>query len=171
MCGQSVCGQLVQLNIGIAANPDTALHAARGTAGTTVIAAGEEAQRLGGLPVEVLELEPEVLDTLESWGIRDFKSLAALPQVLLSQRLGQYGLHLQRLARGEVQRELVPAEPPQRFQESMELEETVDLLEPLGFVLNSLLEQVMAQLKTRSLATDEVRVDLGLEVHSDRQLL
>src|SRR5215470_13361687 len=43
------------VNVGIAANADTALHAARGCAGITVIAAGEEAQRLGGLPVEVLE--------------------------------------------------------------------------------------------------------------------
>lgn len=159
-----------EANIGIAANPDTACCAARGNAGTTIIAAGEEARRLGRLPVEILGLEPEVLDTLESWGIRDFKSLAALPKVALSQRLGQYGLHLQRLARGEAQRELVPAEPPERFQESIELEEAIDLLEPLGFLLNSLLEQLMTRLKARSLATDEVRVALELEVHADRQL-
>jgi protein ImuB len=164
----AACG--FEVNIGIAATPDTALYAARGREGTTIIAAGEEARRLGALPVKILGLEPEVLDTLESWGIRDFQSLAALPQVPLSQRLGQYGLHLQRLARGEVRRELVPADPPLRFQESMELEEAVDLLEPLGFVLNSLLEQLMAQLKARSLATDEMRVDLELEIHSDRQL-
>ncbi|MGZ4875404.1 MAG: DNA polymerase Y family protein [Candidatus Angelobacter sp.] len=159
-----------EASIGIAANPDTALCAARGSAGTTIIAPGEEARRLGGLPVEILELELDVLDTLQSWGIRDFKFLAALPRVPLSQRLGQYGLHLQQLARGEVQRELIPAEPPEHFQESIELEEAVDLLEPLGFILNSLLEQLMARLKARSLATDDVRVDLGLEVHADRQL-
>jgi protein ImuB len=159
-----------EVNIGIASNPDAASCAARGNTGTTIIAAGEEARRLAGLPVEILGLEPQVLDTLESWGIRDFKSLAALPQVALSQRLGQHGLHLQRLARGGVQRELVPAEPPERFLESIELEDAVDLLEPLGFILNSLLEQLMARLKARSLATDEVRVDLGLEVHGDRQL-
>jgi protein ImuB len=157
-------------NIAIAANLDTALYAARGNAGVTIIAAGEEARRLGALPIQILELEPEVLDTLQSWGIRDFQSLAALPPVELSQRLGQAGLHLQRLAQGAVQRALVPAEPPPRFLASMELEEPVDLLEPLGFILNSLLEQVMAQLMERSLATDEVRLELGLEVHSDRQL-
>lgn len=159
-----------EANIGIATNPDAALCCARGNEGITIIVAGEEAWRLGGLPVETLGLEPDVLATLESWGIRDFKSLAALPQVPLSQRLGQYGLHLQRLGRGEVQRELVPAEPPERFQESMELEEAVDLLEPLGFILNSLLEQLMTRLKARSLATDEVHIDLELEVHADRQL-
>lgn len=159
-----------EASIGIAANPDAAQCAARGNAGATIISAGEEARRLGRLPVEILGLEPEALETLQSWGIRDFKSLAALPPRPLSQRLGQYGLHLQRLARGEMQRELVPAEPPERFEESVELEEAVDLLEPLGFILNTLLEQLMARLKARSLATDEVRVDLELEVHADRQL-
>ena len=157
-------------NVAIAASPDAALYAARGDAGITIIPAGKEAHCLGGLPVEIFELEPDVLDTLESWGIRDFKSLAALPQLSLSQRLGQSGLHLQRLACGQVQRELIPAKPPWRFQETIELEEVVDLLEPLGFVLNSLLEQLLAQLQARSLATDEVRVDMELEVHPDRQL-
>lgn len=158
-----------EANIGIAANPDAAYCAARGNAGTTIITAGNEAQRLGVLPVEILGLGPEVLDTLENWGIRDFKSLAALPQLELSQRLGQHGLYLQRLARGEVRRELVPVEPRERFQESLELEEAIDLLEPLGFVLNSLLQQLMARLKSQSLATDETRIDLELEVHADRQ--
>jgi protein ImuB len=88
----------------------------------------------------------------------------------LTQRLGQQGLHLQRLARGEVRRELVPAENPPSFQENLELEEAVDLLEPLGFMLNRLLEELMARLQTRSLATDKVQVDLVLEIHPDRQL-
>src|SRR5215471_11295552 len=164
----AACGFAV--NIGIAANADTALHAARGFAGITLIAAGEEAQRLAGLPVEVLEPSLEILDTLESWGIRNFQSLAALPAVPLTQRLGQPGLHLQRLARGEVQRELVPASPPPSFQETAELEEAIDLLEPLGFILNRLLDELLDRLRARSLATDQVHVDLELEVHVDRQL-
>jgi protein ImuB len=159
------------VNVGIAANADTALHAARGFTGITVIAAGEEAQRLAGLQVEVLEPSPEMLDTLESWGIRNFQALAALPAVPLTQRLGQPGLHLQRLARGEVRRELVPAESPPAFQETAELEEAVDLLEPLGFILNRLLDELLERLQSRSLATDQVNVDLELEVHADRQLL
>src|SRR5262249_40046999 len=100
----------------------------------------------------------------------DLKSLAALPPVPLTQRLGQYGLHLQRLAQGEGQRELIPAELPAAFQESMELEETVELMEPLSFLLNRLLERLTARLHARSLATDQVHVDLSLEVHSDRDL-
>jgi protein ImuB len=162
------CG--FEVNVALAANPDTALYAARGFTGISVIASGEEARRLASLPIEVLRPPEEVVETLDSWGIRDFQALAALPAIPLTQRLGQQGLHLQRLARGEVRRELVPAEPAVAFRESMELEEPVELLEPLVFLLNRLLEQVTARLLTRSLATDHVQVNLTLEAQDDRQL-
>jgi protein ImuB len=160
----------LEVNVALAANPDAALHAARGFTGITVIAPGKEAQRLASLPVEVLQPPAELLDALDSWGIRDFQSLAALPAIPLTQRLGQQGLQLQRLARGAVQRELVPAEPAAEFKESMELEEPVELLEPLAFVLNRLLDQAVTRLAMRSLATDHVQIDLGLETHVDHQL-
>jgi protein ImuB len=157
-------------NVSIAANPDAAYCAARGFEGITVIEDGEEAQRLSSLPIAALELEPEVLSILHAWGIRNFKSLAALPTIPLSERLGQYGLHLQRLARGIATRELVPADVPTLFRESLELEETVELLEPLGFVLNRLLEQVIGRLRDRSLATDHIEIELALELPSDREI-
>jgi protein ImuB len=157
-------------NVGIASNPDTALCAARGFAGITIIAPGEEEQRLGCLPIKVLEPSPETVGILDAWGIRNFKALAALPSIALTQRLGQHGLHLQRLAQGAIYRELVPAEPPTSFQESMELEEPVELLEPLSFILNRLLEQLMEHLAARSLATDNVGLSLSLEVHPDRDV-
>ncbi|HET9790351.1 MAG TPA: DNA polymerase Y family protein [Candidatus Angelobacter sp.] len=162
------CG--FQVNVALAQNADTALYAARGFPGTSVIAAGEEAVRLGCLPIEVLQPSAEVLDTLDSWGIRDLKSLSGLPVIPLAQRLGQYGLQLQQLARGEVVRNIVPAQPDVSFEESIELEEPVELLEPLAVVLNRLLEQVMARLMARALATDHVAVTLELQIHSDRQL-
>lgn len=158
------------VHVGIASNADAALHAARGFEGLTVIPPGEEASVLGELPIEVLQPPEEIKEILAHWGISDFRSLASLPAVPLTERLGQQGLHLQRLARGETQRELIPAEPLLTFRESMELEEPVDLLEPLAFILNRLLEQVMHRLRERSLATDHVQLDFTLEVHHDRQL-
>ena len=44
----------LEANIALAANPEAALHAARGFSGTTVLPAGEEAHRLGVLPLQVL---------------------------------------------------------------------------------------------------------------------
>src|SRR5580765_6273318 len=165
-----VAEQGFESNVSIAANPDAALCAARGFRGIIIISAGDEAQHLGSLPIEVLAPEPKTLAVLYAWGIRDFKSLAALPSIPLTERLGQYGLHLQRLAQGAVMRELVPSALPESFQESTELEEPVDLLEPLAFVINRLLEKIIERLVERSLATDQIEIDLTLEVHSDRDL-
>ena len=157
-------------NVAIASNPDTTHYAARGFKGIRIIGPGDEAQSLSKLPVEVLGSAPDILDVLHAWGIRDFKSLAALPSIELTERLGQHGLHLQRLARGAVMRELVPAALPASFQESRELEEPIELLEPLAFVLNSQLEQLMERMVERSLATDHIEIELTLEVHSDRDI-
>jgi protein ImuB len=162
------CGFVAK--IGVASNPDTALHAAIGLDGIAVIPPGKEAAGLACLPIEALCPDANLLDVLDSWGIRDCGSLASLPSISLVERLGQQGLLLQRLARGEVQREIVPSEPTISIQESTEFEDAVDLLEPLAFVLNRLLEQATARLRARSLGTDVVHVTLELEVHHDRQL-
>jgi len=89
--------------------------------------------------------------------------LAALPEVALSERLGQVGLHLQQLARGTVSRTLVPVEAPAVFEEAIELEHAVVLLEPLAFLMNRLLEQICARLAARALNTQELRLTLGLQ--------
>ena len=157
-------------NVGMAANPDAAFCAARGFDKVTIIPPGKESQFLGDLPLETLEPLPEILETLESWGIHDFKSLASLPSLPLSQRLGQYGLYLQRLAQGTVRRELVPAPRPERFCESAELEEPIELLEPLAFILNRLLERLAERLRDVSLATDHLELTMDLEVHADRDV-
>jgi protein ImuB len=107
---------------------------------------------------------------LDRWGVRDLRSLAALPTLALSERLGQEGLRLQALARGRTSRTLVPAEAQLHFEESMELEDAVDLLEPLAFVLSRLLEQLCARLATRSLSSNELRLRLELEVNEDVQV-
>jgi protein ImuB len=159
-------------HIAVAPTPDAALLAARGFAGVTVIPAGKEAEYLGSLPVEVLfaerlageqrEKADRLLQTLDRWGIRNLRALAALPEVSLSERLGQEGLQLRRLARGAVFRTLVPVEGPLVFEEAIELEHPIVLLEPLAFLLNRLLEQLCARLATRALATQELRLTLGL---------
>jgi len=169
-------------NVAVASNPDAAVLAARGFSGVTVIPSGQEADSLGSLPVEVLfagwiEKEGEgkkkedeqqkesvrLLATLERWGIRDLRALAALPEVALSERLGQEGLRLQQLARGAASRTLVPVEALAVFEEAIELEYPIMLLEPLAFLLNRLLEQICTRLAARALATQELRLTLELE--------
>jgi len=103
------------------------------------------------------------LETFNRWGIRRLRDLGALPDVALSERMGQAGIHLQELARGAISRTLVPVEPPLIFEETIELEYPLVLLEPLAFLLGRLLEQLCARLEARALATQELRLDLELQ--------
>ena len=104
-----------------------------------------------------------MLDTLERWGVRDFRTLALLPEHALASRLGEAGTRLQRLARGAGMRTLALCEPLTHFEEAMELESPVETLEPLSFVLNRLLEQLCARLEARALAVQELHLRLQLE--------
>jgi protein ImuB len=167
--------------IAAASNPDAAMLAARGFSAVAdstpspkviVIPAGKEAEKLGPLPVEVLfdddlQGDPKqeadrLLETLARWGIRNLRALAALPEIALSERLGRQGLQLQKLARGAASRTLVPVEAPLVFEEAIELEHPIILLEPLAFLLNRLLEQLCARLASRALATQELCLSLEL---------
>ena len=153
----------LEARVAVAANPDAARHAARGFSGVTVIPRGQEAARLGPLPVDILEPAPELLETLDRWGVRTLRALAALPAVAVAERLGQAGVELQKLARGEGAHTLRPIAPPLHFEETLELEHPVELLEPLAFILARLLEQLCARLAARALATQELRLSLTLE--------
>jgi protein ImuB len=163
-------------NVAVAANPDAATIAARGISGIKVISPGKESEALGSLAVELLFAEgseskdkeqqkeaARLLETLARWGIRNLRALAALPAVALSERMGQLGLRLQQLARGAVSRTLVPVEAPPLFEEGIELEYPIVLLEPLAFLLNRLLEQVCARLAARAFNTQELRLTLELQ--------
>jgi protein ImuB len=163
-------------NVSVASNPDAAVLAARGFSGVTVVSPGKEAEQLGPLTVDVLFPQQEeekareqkeeatrLLETLDRWGVRDLRALAALPEVALSERLGQEGLRLQQLARGTASRTLVPVEAPAVFEEAIELEFPIVLLEPLAFLLNRLLEQICARLAARALNTQELRLTLELQ--------
>ncbi|MBZ5655716.1 MAG: DNA polymerase Y family protein [Acidobacteriia bacterium] len=161
----------LEANVAVASNPDAALLAARGFSGVTLIAEGHEAERLGDLPVDVLlesfasDVEEAVrwLETFDRWGIRKLRALASLPEVPLSERLGQQGIRLQKLARGATTRKLQAFESPLAFAECVELEFPIVLLEPLAFLLNRMLEQVCARLGARALAAQELRLQLELE--------
>jgi protein ImuB len=160
----------MEARIAVAPNPDAAVLAARGFNGITVMEKHDVAQRLGHLATEVLPTTPEVIETLERWGVRNLRALAVLPPVALTERLGQEGLRLQKLARGEHMRPLVPAQERFHFEERFEFEDAVDLLEPLSFMLNRMLEQLCLRLQGRALASNELKLELGLEVNEDRQL-
>jgi protein ImuB len=198
--------QGLECNIAVAANREAAVHAALGFTGITVIPPGEEAKRLGPLPVDVLfnglqtclqEKRPDLLDSkyrpdknarqnqkdrphrkndetdpaqrfLDKCGVHTLRAFAALPTVAVAERLGQQGVRLQKLAQGIGSQSLVAAEPPLHFEEALELEYPVDLLEPLAFILSRLLEQLCARLEWRTLSTNELRLTLQLDAPAEQ---
>ena len=157
----------IQANLAIAADPDAAVIAARHKKGLTVIPPGREADRLGGLPLHVLgdfiaDGDLRILDTLDRWGIKTLGELAALPELGFIARFGELGERLLRLARGETQRALRVRQAPENYERRVELEHPLVLLEPLLFVLSSLLHELMEALERQGLATN--RVTLGLRL-------
>jgi len=156
--------------IAVAGDIEAAILASRGFSGITLIAGGEEAKRLGVLPVYTLRPSPEILETLSRWGVETCGALAALPVVQLSERLGQDGVRLHSLARGAVTRSLVLAKPSDYFQEELELDDAVEELESLSFLLGRLLDQLCERLIARSLAARSLRMEFDLERSFEREL-
>ena len=155
--------------LAIASNPDAAIYAARGFSGVSIVPHGDEAKFFAPLPVSLLSPSPDLAETLERWGIRRFHELAALPPLGIAERLGAEGLHLRALARGESDRKLLALEDPLCFEDEIELEYAVDLLEPLAFLLARLVNGLATRLAARGLATDELRLRLELQPRGTHQ--
>jgi protein ImuB len=153
----------IQASLAIAANPDTAVLAAVNLPGVTVIPPGREAEVLGDLPVAALPATAGFLETLDRWGIRTLADLAALPAIGLVERLGEEGERMRRLALGETTRPLQIAPAPQDYAASLTLDQPLALLEPLLFVISSLIHDLVRQLKQQALATNRMTLRLALE--------
>jgi protein ImuB len=157
-------------HVAVAEGIEAAILASRGLPGVTLIAPGEEAKRLGVLPVGTLLPSPEILETLARWGVETCGALAALPVIQLSERLGQEGVRLHTLARGAFARSLVLAKPSVYFQEEMELDDAVEELESLSFLLGRLLDQLCERLAARSLSARVIRMEFDLERSFEKEL-
>ncbi len=153
----------LKVHVGISENVETAIHAAKGFAGITVIPIGAESRALASLPVSVLSPSTEMAESLERWGVRKCAQLAALPVAELSERLGEEGVRLHELARGARTRSLVLAERKMDFTAEIELDDDVEDLEPLAFLLGRLLDQLCVRLRACALAASAIhlRFELG----------
>lgn len=152
--------------IGIAANPEVAILTARHTRTLHIIPAGEERRHLARLPIEALFApsgDLEAIEILDRWGIRTIEDFTKLPEAGIVERLGLRGLKLLKIARGESTRPLRPVRESVRYDERLETDHPIALLEPLLFLVARLLNELCARLKTHSRATTEIRLKLELE--------
>lgn len=155
-------------NVAVAENDSAAVTAAQGFVGVTAIPSGEESARIGALALDHLRMPPEFLETLRRWGIHTCAQFGALPEIAVVERLGQEGRRWQRIAQGKNSGPLIALDFPEQFEECMALESPVELLEPLLFLLNRLIEQLCTRLRMHILAISEVRVTLTLERNSSQ---
>jgi protein ImuB len=152
--------------IAVSGNFHAALCMARGMstkAAITVLTQGKEGDALSPLPLAVLELNDAQLSTLSAWGISTLGKLATLPEKSLIARLGQEGKRLRQLAAGELLHLFLPVETPFTLREEMELDNPIELLDGLLFLLNLMLEQIIRRASDRILALASVSVSLALE--------
>ncbi|MCK5352605.1 hypothetical protein KAJ77_08490 [bacterium] len=159
--------QIHPLKVGISSTRITAILAAQTQSGT-VVPPGKERDFLASLPVHLLSLvlqesDCKPLSTLSQWGIRTLGELAALPEEELVARLGQTGLRLQKMARGQDVESFPSHVEGPHFEESQELEWTLDSLESLTFILGRILEQLCARLRNYGLAVRALHLVLRLD--------
>ena len=121
------------------------------------------------LPLHILSPSDEILETFNRWGLRTFRDLTRLPKVKVSERLGQEGVRLQQMAKGRTSRPLLARNERPCFKESIELEDSIDSLEPLAFILNRLLGQLCQRLRARNLTTNELNLELTMEPEAKDQ--
>jgi protein ImuB len=154
-------------NLAIASNADTAILLARHFPGVTLAAVGEERFKLAAIPLEELfahdmTLDAALLEILHRWGLKSCEDVAALPERGVAERLGQPGVHLRRLACGAIDRPLRVAPPATNYEERVELEHALQLLEPLLFLIGGTLGELCRRLRSQSRAARllEARFDL-----------
>ena len=153
----------VPVHVAVAATRTAAIVLATARPGQTMVPPGEEAARLAPIRLEVLEpFGADLIATFKEWGLKTLGELAALPSADLAARLGAAGLACQAAARGEDRHPLVPDQPAERFDASLDLEWPIDGLEPLSFVLTRLLEPLAIRLERRDRAAAALRVELRL---------
>ena len=172
---QEALGRVARLGmdaaVGVASSKEVALLAAR-CGGARTIAAGREEEFLNWLPLDLLKLDggasggrdrAELEQTLARWGIRRLGELARLDIRAVGSRLGARAVELIRIARGECRTPLIARPAAENFTETVELEWGVDSLEAMGFVMRTMLEQVVERLKLRGMAAGEIALALDLD--------
>ncbi|HXD90712.1 MAG TPA: hypothetical protein VNU00_06600, partial [Candidatus Binataceae bacterium] len=152
--------------VGVAAIKEVAYLAAR-CGGRRIIPAGREREFLDWMPLDLTELGAdragEDLELrLKRLGIRRLGDLARLDIRAVGSRLGEAGVALARLARGEGSSTVRMRPRAEIFAEAIELEYGIENLEALGFILHAMLNRIGERLQLRGLVAGDMTLSLGL---------
>lgn len=124
---------------------------------------GPTARALAALPLWALPAGEALVWALQAMGLKTLGELAALPPSGVAARFGTDGALMQRLARGDDPRPLVPLRPEPPLVEALGLEWPAETLEPVLFALKTVLDRLTARLSGRGLALTKLEVQLKLD--------
>jgi protein ImuB len=149
------------IRVAVAETVDAAILAARNFPNITI------APDLSTLDISTLPLTEEMAQVFESWGIYTLSQLAELPENGLAERFGPHGVYLQQLARGAIHRPLTIFQPETTYEDRIELDHPVSLLEPLLFLIARILNDQCERLLSNAMAANEVVIRLELDDHPE----
>jgi protein ImuB len=129
-----------------------AFEAGAGVGATRVLAPGTEATFLAPLPVDLLDPDDALADTLTRFGIHRIGQLLALPRRALQVRLGRQALSIAQHLIGDPPDLPLPVPERTRSEEAFECEVPIENLEALTFVLRAVLSRLLERLALRGLA-------------------
>ena len=130
---------------------------------------GEERLKLASVPLasifeyDPVKLAPAMLDILFRWGVKTCEDLVALPEKGVVERLGTTGVYLRNLAAGNIQRPLRLNGTLTSYEVQMELEHSLQLLEPLLFLLGRASGEICQRLRSQSRAARELELKFDLD--------
>ncbi|HEV2250980.1 MAG TPA: hypothetical protein VGT60_10795 [Candidatus Limnocylindria bacterium] len=162
VCGASGGGSL---SGGLGTTPFVArVVAARTPAGTvTEIPAEEERAFLDPLPLDVLPLDPKVIEELALLGVRRIGGFLALTRGAVSDRFGQSAAIAYALAIGELVEDVRGVAPRRRIRAKRTWDDPVDSRERLVFALRATADELAEALRHDGLAALRIRLVLERE--------
>lgn len=159
-----ILAQLAGLNlraqIGIAENPDLALHAAK--IAQPFFLVENSTEFIASLPIESIQPPPGILSILHRWGIRTLGEFTALQKDNLAERFGAQSLDLFDRALATEIRPLNLVQPKDVFGEAIEIEHEIETLQPLLFILRRFIEQLSRRLEFFYFVAQEIHLHLKL---------
>lgn len=153
----------ISANLAIATNKTTAMLAARHRPGITLIEPGQEAEALADIPVDALLMPPEMFATFLRWGIHKIGDLAALPEAGIAERFGEAGVKFRRLAWGKGGDIITLVRIPPEYSSRREMDDAIEQLEPLFFVISAQLHELTNKLQRNGRAAGGVSLTLILD--------
>jgi protein ImuB len=128
-----------------------------------ILLVADEKSFLAPLPLSAADPSPELASIFHAWGLRTLGDLIALPRDEIVRRFGAAGLAFWNRANGGAPRPLHPVTPPQTFAAAMELENEIETLEPLLFLLRRFLDRLTLELRASQHVAAELHLTLKLE--------